>query len=323
LIVNNTKWSHIPQIRPLDTHRDLAQAADLIELCFSATMDDDGRSYLRQIRGAGEDHNQVSWVPGAGERISVPLYGYVWEENGRIVGNLSLIPFMDGLKWIYLIANVAVHPAYRGQGIGRILTERALEHIQEREAAAWLQVRDDNDIAQNLYRSLGFIEKARRTNWRYKPGNAAGTPPISPEVVIQNRSSTIWKDQKFWLNQAYPPEIGWYLSFNKKRYGPSLWQTFIRFVGGNDMRHWSGYLNNRLIGVVTWEPGRSVDVIWLGLDIKYEDVAIQALVTYLCNTLCNRPGFIINYPANRGKQALRKVSFVEQNTLIWMEKTFT
>ena len=186
------KTSHI---RPLDIHRDLLPVADLIELCFSSTLDPDGREYLRHIRKAAADPAYLRWIPGAYERVSTPLYGYVWEQDHRIVGNLSLIPILKGGRWLYLIANVAVHPDYRRRGIARDLTMRALEHVHEHHvSSAWLQVRDDNTSAYNLYCSVGFIERSRRTTWISKmsatPSSAAGVRITSrrPEDWILQRS---------------------------------------------------------------------------------------------------------------------------------------
>lgn len=41
-----------PHIRPLNVLRDLSAVADLIELCFSPTMDHDGQRYLSDMRRA-------------------------------------------------------------------------------------------------------------------------------------------------------------------------------------------------------------------------------------------------------------------------------
>ena len=106
-----------PQVRSLNILRDLSPVADLIELCFSNTMDGDGQRYLSDMRRASHDDKFLRWANHMAETSSVPLTGYVWEENGRIVGNASLIPFRDKGRRVYLIANVAVHPDHRGHGI--------------------------------------------------------------------------------------------------------------------------------------------------------------------------------------------------------------
>src|SRR5512133_2216748 len=159
-----------PNIRPVNVLRDLSAVADLIELCFSSTMDNDGQRYLSDMRRASRDDSFLSWASHMSETASLPMMGFVWEENGRIVGNASLIPFRDHGKRIYLIANVATHPDYRRRGIGHALTERSMKQARDKNASAiWLHVRDDNPGAIKLYQDLGFQEIARRTTWQANP----------------------------------------------------------------------------------------------------------------------------------------------------------
>src|ERR671919_3167426 len=105
------------------------------------------------------DDGFLHWASRMTETTSLPLTGYVWEQDGRIIGNASLIPFRDHGKRVYLIANVATHPDYRRRGIGRALTERTMKQAHDKNAAAvWLHVRDDNPGAIHLYAGLGFQE---------------------------------------------------------------------------------------------------------------------------------------------------------------------
>ena len=129
-----------PHLRPLNVLRDLAAVADLIELCFSPTMDNDGQRYLSDMRRASRDDSFLRWASRVSETASMPLMGYVWEQDGHIVGNASLIPFRDQGKRVYLIANVATHPDYRRRGIGRALTERVMKQARDKRASAiWLR----------------------------------------------------------------------------------------------------------------------------------------------------------------------------------------
>ena len=73
-----------PHLRPLSILRDLPAVADLIELCFSSTMDTDGRRYVQDMRRAGKDNSFVKWANRAAETTSLPLTGYIWEESGRV-----------------------------------------------------------------------------------------------------------------------------------------------------------------------------------------------------------------------------------------------
>ncbi len=68
------------------------------------------------------------------------------------------------------IQNLAVHPAHRRQGLGRLLLQHALEEGRTRGAfAALLEVRRSNDAAQRLYRGLGFVETGTRRDYYSRP----------------------------------------------------------------------------------------------------------------------------------------------------------
>ncbi len=145
------------RLRPLDVRRDLMQVASLMESSFADTLDPDGQRYLSQMRAASRE-SYPFWSSLAPAGTGMPPRGYVWEENGRVVGNLTMIPFFQARPRIYLIANVAVHPDHRRKGIARRLTARALQHARQREAdAVWLQVRQENDGAIRLYTGMGFV----------------------------------------------------------------------------------------------------------------------------------------------------------------------
>jgi len=57
------------------------------------------------------------------------------------------------------IHDVIVRKEYRGQGIGRKLMDTLTEEASKRQCSRiTLEVRNDNDTAQKLYRSLGYEE---------------------------------------------------------------------------------------------------------------------------------------------------------------------
>jgi len=72
------------------------------------------------------------------------------------------------------ILNLAVHPAYRRQGIARRLLQEALHRACQLGAkAAWLEVRPSNQAAQALYRDFGFKPVARRRRYYHNTGEDA------------------------------------------------------------------------------------------------------------------------------------------------------
>lgn len=305
-------------IRPVDVRRDISAIADLIDVCFAPFMDADGQEYLRHLRRAAEDPSLQRWVDGPNERVSLPLSGYVWEENGRIVGNLSLIPFYRRGVWRTMIANVAVHPDFRRRKIARQLTLKALEHIREhRVPEAWLQVRVDNPAAQALYLSLGFQERSRRATWELYHNDAP--MPSLALVEVNRRGSKDWLAQSAWLERIYPPEVAWNLGFAADNMAPSLWKTAWRWIENDILDHWRACKFDETLGFVTWEaPAHTAGAVWLAPNPTCEDEAMLALLAILRQYIPVRRPISLNYPAGLAASAFQQAGFTLLNTLIWM-----
>ena len=68
------------------------------------------------------------------------------------------------------LANLAVAPGDRGQGIGRTLLDAMLADAASRGTAqVYLEVRDSNAAARQLYTSRGFEEVGRRKQYYRSP----------------------------------------------------------------------------------------------------------------------------------------------------------
>lgn len=311
-------------LRPVDARRDLPEIADLIEMCFASTMDADGREYIRQIRQMALEMRGLGLPLSSVRRHSVPIQGYVWLENNHIIGNLTLIPYFKSGKVVYMIANVAVHPDFRRRGIARQLTRQGMNHAREHGAAAtWLQVREENVAAAELYRSLGFIERARRTSWTFDPSGQLAPTPL-PQVTIRRRTSADWYYQRRWLMEIYPAEVNWNLPFNVDRLQPGFWREFMRWMNGEQMELWSAWLDNRFLGAAAWEPGNIVtDVIWLATNPLNEDLAAQALLSHARHILPLHRPVTVNFPTGFAVKGIQAAGFCAHNALIWMEAPFS
>ena len=106
----------------------------------------------------------------ASEMNNVAARYLVAEKDGRIIGFAG--------AWIILdeshITNIAVYKEERGQGIGRKLTEGLMQYLSNLGAAyATLEVRKSNEVAQNLYKSLGFIKLGVRKRYYEDNGEDA------------------------------------------------------------------------------------------------------------------------------------------------------
>ena len=99
---------------------------------------------------ARELDNRISTVLGARDEAG-ELWGFaIW---WTVADEIHLL-------------DVAVHPDRQRRGIARSLMERCLEAARE-AGAAWvlLEVRESNEAARALYRSLGFRESGIRPGY--------------------------------------------------------------------------------------------------------------------------------------------------------------
>lgn len=111
---------------------------------------------------------------------------------GELVGYLCLWEVGSELH----ITNLAVHPAWRRQGIARALLGAILEDARRRGlSVAFLEVRPTNREALSLYERFGFHVIGRRKGYYFDTGEdalvmeadlsalAAGNQPDRKEVV--------------------------------------------------------------------------------------------------------------------------------------------
>lgn len=306
------------RLRPLNVLRDLPAVADLIELCFNKTLGDDGQEYLRNMRESSGDANFLKWASRTVDSISLPLSGYVWDDGGRIVGNVSLIPFHKRGYKVYLIANVAVHPDYRRRGIARLLTDMAMQHARQKGAhSLWLQVRDDNPGAIHLYQQLGFVERMRRSEWRAKPYSPLPPPPEGYRIL--RRGAADWPDQAAWLAQAYPDALYWYFSPHWQSFAPGLWTSFKRALSDTSLEQWSVYQGRRLRGVISVQTGFSrVAQAWVAAPPN-ADNALLALLIHARQAARGFYTVAVDYPAYEHAEAFEMAGFNLLRTLVWMQ----
>lgn len=310
-------------IRSFDIRKDLGQVADLVERCFYDTLDPDGERYLQQMRSAANNPGFLRWAAAAADWASLPMSGYVWEENGRLVGNASLIPYNLKGRRNYLIANVAVHPDYRRRGIARALTVRAMIHAQQHGApSVWLHVRENNEGAVRLYQQLGFDERARRTTWYNQPNVPEDN--IVAGVNVIPRLPRYWEAQRRWLRQNYPSELTWHLPLNLKLLRPGLLGILYRILSSTIVSQWAAVRNGKLLGVLTWQASSGyANNLWLAAPPETELVAAQALLLHARRHLSPRRPLQLDYPALRASAAIEAAGFFAHHTLIWMSASLT
>jgi ribosomal protein S18 acetylase RimI-like enzyme len=89
---------------------------------------------------------------------------FVLEDAGRIVGYIST--WRDGEAGIGHIPNLVVDSSYRGQGLGRLLIQHALDHFRAHALThAKIETLEQNEVGRHLYPAMGFREVARQIHF--------------------------------------------------------------------------------------------------------------------------------------------------------------
>ncbi len=313
--------SSLSAIRRVDLARDLSAIASLIETCFPIHLDHDGQTYVAEMRKSAREMRLWQWLPNAMMMEGGRAPGFVWEENGCIIGNLSLIPLQESGRRVHLIANVAVAPQHRQRGIGRALTEHALSYLREKkEKRVWLQVRDDNPPALNLYRSLGLVEQSARSTWRVRPVDLdRSSGKSSGGVTIRRRKPEDWLQQKAWLDEAYPDVIRWNLPLDIQNLDPGLFQRTVNLIEGRSFKHWAVAEGEQLQGVITWQKTTShAHNLWLAFPEDIEKDYLSDALADVCRRLARHHPLSVDYPKGRFTEGFRALGFEHFRTLVWM-----
>lgn len=200
-------------IRPVNLRTDLAPLADLMEVVFADSMDQGGRAAVREMRYLSRVGVGISLLPGLNDLTHGINMGYVWVEDGNLVGNVSIYPTSRPYRNTWIIANVGVHPDYQRRGIATRLMRTSLEAIRSRGGEmAILQVDSDNEPACRLYERLGFVIERAWITWR-RSSSVRIPPPITEQAVyVTHRRRGEWQAE-FELAQRVRPTakggIGW------------------------------------------------------------------------------------------------------------------
>ena len=95
---------------------------------------------------------------------------YVAKTAGKVAAYCVIMQVLDECE----ILKIAVSREERQKGIGEKLLTKVMEEAGDNNARFfYLEVRESNIPAINLYKKLGFIESGRRPDYYRKPAEAA------------------------------------------------------------------------------------------------------------------------------------------------------
>jgi len=97
--------------------------------------------------------------------ISFP-YVIVLKNVERVVGHIIYWQIEEEVQ----ISNIAVHPDFRGLGIGRKVMQEIMDKVKKEGVSyIFLEVRPSNSSAVSLYKKLGFQKLGLRRNYYHNP----------------------------------------------------------------------------------------------------------------------------------------------------------
>lgn len=319
-------------LRPLRPGRDLLGVADLIEEAFSADLDRAGYSALREMRLMGRLAFLAFFIDFF-DAESPYLNGFVWVDEGRIVGNTTVSrSSSSGREWF--ISNVAVTLNHRGRGYARQLMDAAVEYARQMGGVSVsLQVKRGNDPAVALYQSMGFKPVSSVSQFRLTGAYPLLPAKSLPEGVTLRAHRLNGQDSYaayVLAREMTPAKVQRERPVYESRYRLGTETAFYNFwrglTGRAPAKHWVVEDQpGRFAAVLTIEPGDDyaeykmsllVHPNWWG---KLEDALISMGLNYLHKY---SPQVVIiehsEYHPD-GIEALLRAGFKERHTHIWMK----
>jgi ribosomal protein S18 acetylase RimI-like enzyme len=325
------------RVRPLDPARDLGQIAGLIGEAFADDMDERGRAALREMRWMARLSPLVWWLSQVDPGFRAAFHGFVWEvpqaggRRGQIIGNVNLNR-APGSRQRYIICNVVVEKGHRGRGIGRTLTERAVEEAVALGASgAVLQVRRDNGPAFHLYTDLGFHEVSGEVDlWLDSVPSVAllNTPEYQVRAWRPGDGQALYQ----LAHRAIPEVQQWLKPVRREEYWPG-WVTRLanRLVGlfsGRRTYRLVASRGGRLVALAqitaTFRPGEHRLLLLVDpADAGQVEAALVSRALYMLAALPPAPVRAITYKDYTSTiDLLRDYGFREHRTLLTLKIDF-
>ncbi len=310
-------------VRAIKFRQDVPQVMKLLRVAFH-----DGNPEKRQTSNTFE--LPPFWMWHSDPITNRLRNGLVWEDNGRLVGNLTIIRYPESRR--FLVVNVAVHPKWRRRGIAQKLMLAAMDLAKaEGQTAVLLQVDKSNDGAQALYQRMDFKTIGHMASWHVE-GAALRRSPLalqdkSPDYVRRLHSHE-WQ-KAFAVDRAHlPAEMDWPEPVPDDLYKTGLGQRFFAFINGRSYENWAvAAKSGELVGVASiwgeWgHPYRArirVLPTWTG---KAERPLLLKTIERLRQLTSNR--IYLDHPDDNPamNELLRSARFRPRRTLTHMKFTF-
>ena len=241
-------------------------------------------------------------------------YGFLWEADGRVVGNANLSK-VEGFTGRWALSNVAVHTDYRRQGIARELVKASIDLVRSLSGnIILLQADRDSPETQVLYASFGFRPLATRTTW-VRRGNRV--PTVTEIDSARRRRREEWKQQWELAKVIHPEGLIWPYPTTSSIFRP---HGFIEVLGLGEDRHWIWSEKGQLIGSLSarrrLEKGNWRFILIVQPEARGRVEA--GLLALALTELSTQGSIVLEYPAGVAEAPLESFGFHPTRTLTWM-----
>jgi ribosomal-protein-alanine N-acetyltransferase len=94
--------------------------------------------------------------------LTKPYFAYSLDQDSQPLGYYIAMKVLDEVT----LMDIVVSKSHQGKGLGKLLLQHLLEQCnQDNIQQIWLEVRESNSIAINLYDNAGFILVEQRANY--------------------------------------------------------------------------------------------------------------------------------------------------------------
>jgi ribosomal protein S18 acetylase RimI-like enzyme len=302
-------------LRPVDAARDLAQIIDLLKQVFGDSLESEDRPLF----GDGGANDWFMRFNPAAARLA---NGFVWQADGRLVGNATLLT--TKLWDRFLVANVAVHPSYRRRGIARGLMQAVTASVRSRGGRViLLQVVKGNQPAIDLYRSLGYESIGNMTTWHATASRVRQIPAGDEALTIEPLAGSAWREAFALDTSCVPADLNWPEPLRPDAYRRGWRQRAVDFMNGRQQETWVTVEEGHITGLagLSGEWGHS-HVLTLRVGPAWSGQLERPLLAKLFRRLHYLPrrAVRIDHPENDTltAQLLTEANMTAQRTLTHM-----
>lgn len=305
-------------LRPFALPDDIPILAELIPQAFQypendawSLQSDEVESFIASLRGIRRMWPLLRLSLWLSPALADALRGFVWEEEGRVVGLANVM--RQGLSAHWYIANVAVLPGYRRRGIARQLVEACVGLARAHGAARiTLDVVAGNSPAYTLYERLGFEHFTGKAELVYERADPPPAAPLPQGYRVARVSPDDWRSAYDLARRITPAAVTRFDPVEAQRFREqgmvSALAPLLRLVTGSRSEafilHAPGgaVVAHTVYSTRTRQGGRSL--IRISLDPAHADPAAFLVRATLRGVLDAGPGRRVNFSVAHWQPAL-------------------